>query len=161
MAVRLALLEWFRAAELSADRAATLVNRDPLITCRTLMVLGSGLPSERLNLDTFVRQGQEYRDVEGWDRLSRMVSEINRTQPHARRVHELMKWVQSGAYDRIVAGDYICRGAEPGRARGADAATEHSRERFSSFFSDAAEGVAKVGEQLTDATNKLSDWLKR
>ena len=39
LGVRLALLEWFRAAELSCDRAGTLVNRDPLVTCRTLMVL--------------------------------------------------------------------------------------------------------------------------
>ncbi len=34
LAVKLALLEWFRAAELSCDRAATLVNRDPLVTSR-------------------------------------------------------------------------------------------------------------------------------
>src|SRR3712207_6792097 len=34
VAVRLALLEWFRAAELSCDRAATLVNRDPMVTCQ-------------------------------------------------------------------------------------------------------------------------------
>src|SRR5687768_11900592 len=33
LAVKMALLEWFRAAELSADRAGTLVNRDPLVTC--------------------------------------------------------------------------------------------------------------------------------
>jgi len=162
MAVRLALLEWFRAAELSADRAATLVNRDPLTTCRTLMVLGAGLPSSRLNLDTFVRQGQEYRDVEGWDRLSRMVSELNRTHPHAvKRVHELMKWVQAGDYDRIVAGDYVRRGQEPGAREEADAATQHYTERFRSIFDDAAASVSKVGEQLTDATNKLSDWLRR
>src|SRR5262249_2740856 len=45
LAVRSILLEWMRAAELSADRAATLVNRDPLVTSRTLMVLASGLPS--------------------------------------------------------------------------------------------------------------------
>ena len=43
LAIRSALLEWFRAAELSADRAATLVNRDPLVTSRTLMVLASGV----------------------------------------------------------------------------------------------------------------------
>ena len=42
LAVRIALLEWFRAAELSCDRAATLVNRDPLVTCRTLMVMAGG-----------------------------------------------------------------------------------------------------------------------
>src|SRR4051812_35752282 len=47
LGVRLALLEWFRAAELSADRAATLVNRDPLVTCRTLMTIAAGIPSER------------------------------------------------------------------------------------------------------------------
>jgi len=41
-AVRLALGEWFRAAELSADRAAALVTRDPLAVCRTLMVLAGG-----------------------------------------------------------------------------------------------------------------------
>ncbi len=64
MAVRAALLEWFRAAELSCDRAATLVNRDPRVTCRTLMVLASGLPSDRLDLDAFVKQASEYEE---WD----------------------------------------------------------------------------------------------
>ena len=39
LGVRLALLEWYRAAELSCDRAATLVTRDPLVTCRTMLVL--------------------------------------------------------------------------------------------------------------------------
>ena len=84
------------------------------------------------------------------------------THPHAvKRAHELMKWVQSGEYDRIVAGDYIRRGQEPGTRDEADAATQHYAERFKGFFDDAAEGVAKVGEQLTDATNKVTDWLKR
>src|SRR5919112_826818 len=54
LAVKMALLEWFRAAELSCDRAATLVNRDPLVTCRTLMVLAGGTASRKLDLDAFV-----------------------------------------------------------------------------------------------------------
>lgn len=162
LAVRLALLEWFRAAELSCDRAATLVNRDPLVTCRTLMVLGSGVPSKRQNLDAFMRQGQEYRDVEGWEKLSRMRGELFRTHPHAvKRVHELMKWVQSGEYDRIVSGDYVRRGQEPTAREETDAATQHYAERFKGFFDEAADGVAKVGEQITDATNKVTDWLRR
>ena len=37
--IRYALLEWFRAAELSCDRAAALLTRDPQAVCRTLMVL--------------------------------------------------------------------------------------------------------------------------
>ena len=62
-AVRLALLEWFRAAELSADRAATLVNRDPLVTCRTLMVMAGGAASRKLNLDAFIKQAARVRGV--------------------------------------------------------------------------------------------------
>jgi Zn-dependent protease with chaperone function len=77
LAVRLALLEWFRASELSCDRAATLVNRDPLVTCRTLMVLAGGIKSKKLNLDTFLKQASDYETVEpGWDRLSRLRTEL-------------------------------------------------------------------------------------
>ncbi len=160
VAVRLALLEWFRAAELSCDRAATLVNRDPMVTCRTLMVLGSGVASKHMNVDSFVRQGTEYRDVEGWDKLARMRGELFQTHPFAvKRVHELLKWVQSGEYDRIVSGDYLRRGQEPGAREETEAATQHYTERFKGFFEDATDGVAKVGEQLTDATNKVADWF--
>ena len=162
VAVRLALLEWFRAAELSADRAATLVTRDPMTTCRTLMVMGSGIESKHMNLDAFIRQGTEYRDVEGWDKLARKRSELFQTHPYAvRRVHELMTWVQSGEYDRILAGEYVKRGSEAGPREEADAATRHYTERFKSLFDDAAESVAQVGEQLTDATNKLADWIAK
>ena len=155
--VRLALLEWFRASELSADRAATLVNRDPLITCRTLMVIAGGLPSSRLNLDRFIEQGRAYREAEGLDRLSRLRSELALTHSRpVKRVHEIMKWVQSGEYDRIVGGDYVRRGAEPGLREEADAAQEHYSERFRAIFGEAGEGVAKAGEQLADATGKAS-----
>ena len=64
LAIRLALLEWFRAAELSCDRAATLAVRDPRIVCRTLMVTAGALPVEELNLDAFMTQAMEY---EAWD----------------------------------------------------------------------------------------------
>ena len=84
IAVKYALLEWFRASELSCDRAATLVNRDPLVTCRTLMVLAGGVKSKKLNLDMFLKQAAEYEEWEpGWDRLSRLRTELGQT--HARR----------------------------------------------------------------------------
>jgi Zn-dependent protease with chaperone function len=59
MAIRSALLEWSRASELTADRAATLVNRDPLVTARTLLVVAAGLPSAQLDVNAFLRQGQD------------------------------------------------------------------------------------------------------
>ena len=120
LAIQLALLEWFRAAELSCDRAATLVNRSPMTTCQTMMVMAGGAASRKLSLDAFVKQANEYVDWEpGWDKLMRFSRELTMTHPYpVRRVSELMKWVRSGDYDRIMAGEYRKRGDEGRRARG-------------------------------------------
>src|ERR671936_690237 len=108
LALQTALLEWFRATELSCDRAATLVNRDPLVTSRTLMVMAGGANSRKLNLDAFLAQAAEYEEWEsGWDRLSRFFVELNLTHDFpVRRVAELMRWIRSGDYDRIVGGHF-------------------------------------------------------
>ena len=47
-AVLLVLLEWYRCAELSCDRAATLVVDDPLVTCRVLMGIAGGGSAQTL-----------------------------------------------------------------------------------------------------------------
>jgi hypothetical protein len=162
IAVRLALLEWFRAAELSADRAATLVNRDPLVTSRTLMVLAGGAASRKLNLDAFLKQAAEYEEWEpGWDKLSRLRIEI--AQTHAfpvRRVSELMKWVRSGEYDAVINGTYPKRSdpVDP-RAEAGDA-VDHYAERFRELFRDASAGVTSAGDKVAGAAEKLSDWIR-
>jgi Zn-dependent protease with chaperone function len=162
LAVRMALLEWFRAAELSCDRAATLVNRDPLTTCRTLMVLAGGTSSCRLNLNAFIKQAQEYQDWDsGWDRLNRIQSELSTTHHYpVRRVHELMKWVQSGDYDRVLGGDFVTRDKTARAREEAAAATEFYSERFRAIFKDAGLQAQKGGEKLGDAAEKLSEWLR-
>src|SRR5580700_11010142 len=125
--LRSALLEWHRAAELSAGRAATLVNRDPLVTSRTLLVLASGLPSKQLDVQSFLRQGQDYHEWDSaWDRLSRMLTELNLTHSHpVRRVAELTAWVRSGDYDRIISGSYRRRSEKPDPAAEAGEAFKH------------------------------------
>jgi Zn-dependent protease with chaperone function len=163
MAVRYALLEWFRAAELSCDRAATLVNRDPRVTCRTLMVLSSGVPSSRLNLDAFMTQAHDHEDWEsGWDRLSRMRSELGQTHAYpVRRAREIMRWVQSGEYDRIVGGEYRTRDQEAASPRQeAGDAVEFYSERFRALFRDVGDSVGRAGGTMADASEKVSDWLR-
>src|SRR3954469_2397451 len=162
IAVRMALLEWFRAAELSCDRAATLVNRDPLITCHTLMVMAGGAASRRLNLDAFIRQAGDYRDTEwGWDRIARLRLELAPSHPiPVKRVHEVMDWVRSGEYDRIVDGEYLRRGDEPPARDDAGDAVDFYTERFRRFFKDAGAGVATAGDKMADAATKVSDWLR-
>jgi Zn-dependent protease with chaperone function len=162
VAVRMALLEWFRCAELSADRAATLVNRDPLATCRTLMVLAGGTTSRRLDLDAFVRQAAAYEDWEpGWDKLARMRIEVAQTHGFpVKRVAELMRWVRGGDYDRIVSGEYARRG-DPVDARAeAGDAVDYYAERFRAIFRDAGAGVEKAGDRVAGAADKVSEWLR-
>jgi Zn-dependent protease with chaperone function len=154
-AVRLALGEWFRAAELSADRAAALVTRDPLAVCRTLMALAAGAATPELDLDAFLRQAQEFDEGgKGVDWLSRRGLVLRGGHPLAvRRVKELMAWVRSGDYDRILAGEYVRRGDErPPRAEAADAA-DHYAARFKDIAREA-------GEQLEAAGKQVGDWLR-
>ena len=154
--LRAALLEWFRAAELSCDRAAALVIRDPLAVCRTLMIAAAGAEAANLDLDVFMKQGREYRERGSpFDRFSRLLVDLNLTHPMSvQRVHELMEWVSSGAYDRIVAGEYVSRD-EPVRPRAeAGDAVSHYAERFRDTFRD-------LGESVEDAGQQLSEWLRK
>ena len=162
MAVRAALLEWYRAAELSCDRAATLVNRDPRVTCRTLMVIAGGLPSERLDLDAFVKQANEYEEWDSnIDRVRRFFTEISLTHSYpVRRVSEVVGWVQSGEYDAIMAGEYVRRGDEPDARAEAGDAVDFYTDRFRKIFTDASETVSAAGEQVATAGTRLADWLR-
>lgn len=156
LAIRSALLEWSRAAELSSDRAATLVNRDPLVTARTLMVLAAGVPSKRLDVDSFLRQGQDYHEWSStWDRLSRLLTELNLTHSYpVRRVSELMDWIRSGEYDRIVGGEYRTRDQAADAKDEAGRAYDHYREKFKNAFEEA-------GESLDKAIKAMNEWLSR
>jgi Zn-dependent protease with chaperone function len=162
LAVRAVLLEWSRAAELSCDRAEALVVRDPTIVCRGLMVLAGGMHAERLNLDAFLTQAREYEDWDDpSDRVRRFFYEINSTHPYAvRRVSEVMKWVQSGEYDRIQRGEYIKRGEEPAVQQEAGAAFEFYAERFRAIFRDIGDNVTKMGDQIGGAAEQVADWIR-
>jgi Zn-dependent protease with chaperone function len=155
-ALSLVLMEWFRAAELSADRAAVLAVRDPQLVCRTLMTISAGVPSSRLDVDAFVTQAREYADwTDPHDRTRRFFLELGRGHPFAvRRVAEIMRWVQEGDYDRIVGGDYVRRGHEPPVREAASDAVEFYAERFKALFTEAGENVANLGKQV-------SDWLRK
>jgi Zn-dependent protease with chaperone function len=161
-AVSAVLLEWYRAAELSCDRAEALVVRDPQIVCRSLMVLAGGMHAEKFNLDAFLAQAQEYEDWDDpSDRVRRFFYEISATHPNAvRRVSEVMKWVQSGEYDRIVRGDYMKRGEEPPVSEEASKAMEFYAERFRSLFRDIGENVTKMGNQAAGVAEQVADWLR-
>jgi Zn-dependent protease with chaperone function len=150
-----ALLEWARAGELTSDRAATLVNRDPLITCRTLMAVAAGLPSSRLDLDAFLEQAQQFEEPgDGMDRVQRFVLQARVGHPlSVRRCREIQDWVRTGEYGRIVDGEYLRRGQEPPVREEAGGAVDFYTDRFADFIRGAGDTVQSVGQQV-------GDWLR-
>ena len=137
--------------------------RDPQIVCRTLMVTAGGLSADRLDLDAFMAQAMEY---ESWDdphdRVRRFFYEIGATHSYAvRRVSEVMKWVQSGEYDRIIRGEYRRRGDDRDVREEASEAMQFYAERFRTLFREIGDNVTTLGSQIGDASQQVADWLRR
>src|SRR3954469_13697905 len=158
-AVTAALLEWFRAAELTCDRAAAIVTRDPLAVCRVLMTLSGGAAADQLDLGAFMAQGLEYTEKgRGFDRLSRLMLDLRLTHPMpVRRAHELLRWVREGEYDRIIGGEYVRRGEEPPPRDEAAAAGPPYAHHGKGAFTSAGESVSDVGKQLGEWLKKVSE----
>jgi Zn-dependent protease with chaperone function len=157
MAVKNALLEWSRAAELTSDRVAALVVQDPLLVCRTLLSISAGTAADRLDLGAFLAQADDYgRQSRGLGLKTKLNLEMGSTHPlSVRRAHELMDWVKSGDYDRIRDGVYPKRGEEDPDVRAeARAAADHYRERFQGAFKD-------VAGQAEGAAKTVTDWLNK
>ena len=156
LAIQYALLEWSRAAELSCDRAAAIVTRDPNAVCRALMTMAAGEAAEELNLDAFIAQGMEYGDGGGGlEKLTKLFQDLGLTHPMpVRRVRLLLDWVHEGSYDRMVRGDYIRIGQEGSAREEADAAGAFYGERIAAAFQQAGTSIAEAGQQF-------GDWLKK
>lgn len=154
-AVYLVLLEWARAAELSSDRAGSLVVGDPRVMCRALMSMAGGAV-EGLDLDAFLAQAASYEEEDDlFARWSRSRVELRLHHPFAvRRARELMSWVNEGGYDRVISGSYTRRGQEPPMTSELRAAMAHYRERFLRILTTATGGVEKTLRQA-------EDWLRR
>jgi Zn-dependent protease with chaperone function len=165
--IRAALLEWSRASELTCDRAAALVVRDPLVVCRTLMIITAGAEAENLDLDAFMRQGQEYAEpASGLQKLTRLFLDLGVT--HAlpvKRVHELMAWVHSGEYDRIVGGEYRRRDEKVDAKHEAGEAAAHYAEKAKGAVTGAGaaleDAFGEASTALSSAGDKLADWLNK
>ena len=162
-AVRAVLLEWYRAAELSCDRAATIAVRDPQIVCRLHMVISAGMPASELNLDGFMAQALEYH---AWDdpsdRVRRFFNELGKTHPDSvRRVSEVMKWVQSGDYDRIIRGEYRTRDQPTDPRAEAGEAMEFYAERFRTIMREAGDNIATLGSQMGGVAEQVADWVRK
>jgi Zn-dependent protease with chaperone function len=102
------LEEWYRKSELSCDRAGLLASQDPAAAKRVLMKLAGGARLSELNSDAFMEQAHDYDAVpDVRDGLLKLLQLQGNSHPFAvTRFAELSRWIDSGEYERILAGDY-------------------------------------------------------
>ena len=102
----LPLYDWYRKAELSADRAALMCVQDPEVATRVFMKMAGGAMSlfDEMDKDAFVEQIRAYeeRDDSNLDRAYKFLITAWRTHPFPiLRAKHLDEWVQSGEFARI------------------------------------------------------------
>jgi Zn-dependent protease with chaperone function len=107
-AVLFALMEWYRKAELSADRAGALSVQQQEVGMRTMLKLAGGGATGETNLPEFIAQADEYRQSGDLaDQVFKVLNLLGARHPFpVLRVAELRDWFDAGEYDRILAGEY-------------------------------------------------------
>jgi hypothetical protein len=158
--IRLAILEWARKAELSADRAGLVGSQDIVASQRLFMKMAGGTRGQintgQLSVDAFMAQANEYLGSrEGLDVIYKILNTLSLTHPmNTIRAAELQQWVASGEYDRILRGEYVRRGpdaeARPLRDDLA-AATTHYAAEARELAGQVAEAAKRAAERAAEA----------
>lgn len=105
--LQLALNYWYRMSEFTADRAGLLVCQDLDAALSAIMKM-AGIPKRYFNTanpHVFAEQAKEFMSKYGdtIDKIIRNISILDDTHPWTvMRAYELIKWVESGEYDRLL-----------------------------------------------------------
>jgi Zn-dependent protease with chaperone function len=104
--MRAALLAWARRAELSCDRAALLVTQDQHVIGRTMMKLCGGTFASKMDYEQFLLQARDFQenyDQKALDRFWADIVSSGMTHPFpVWRVSEILKWVDTGDYQKVL-----------------------------------------------------------
>jgi Zn-dependent protease with chaperone function len=164
----MALNEWMRKSELSADRAGLLAGQDVDAVKRALMKLAGGTRLHEMDTEAFLEQAREY-DAAGdvRDGLLKFLNLLRRSHPFAViRFAEIDRWEREGEYRRILEGEYPRR-ADDGDTSVTDEAKNaansyreswsRSADPFVGVLRDVAEGAAGAGERIFQRFNRRGD----
>jgi Zn-dependent protease with chaperone function len=156
-AVLIALLEWSRKAELSADRAGLLTIQEPEIALTSFMKLaGGGLPEEN-DLNEFMIQAEQYRESgDVADIVFKVLNLLGMTHPfHVLRAAELRDWIEQGEYDRVLRGEYPHRDDDMGPYQEDLAAAAQS------YREDAQTLAKQFSDAMRDVRERFAAGMRR
>ena len=155
----LALREWDRKSELTADRAGLLATQDEEPNYRVLMKLAGGSDLGQMNLNEFFVQAAEYEDAgAGVDNVHKLLNMLWNTHPFAViRLKELKTWVSDGSFQTILDGE-----APPGtESEDFAGAREYYKQQFDQGREKVQATVGGVGDELQKAAKDLGDAFRR
>lgn len=157
MAIRMALMEWYRKSELSCDRAGLLVVQDPDV-CYTLeMKLAGGRNVSEMNINEFFAQAYEYESGGTMmDSVHKILNLLGETHPFpVLRLVELKKWVDAGEYGRILSGGFAQDGESATRAYDAPHYATPEDAKQESVVDNIKSAARKYKEDLTQSSDPL------
>ena len=112
--IQLALFYWQRMSELTADRAGLLACQDREAAIEAIVKM-AGLPLKyfgNINEDAFLTQAEEFEKMHEGFITGAMANLSILTSTHPWTVYraaELVKWINSGEYERILSGIKVKR----------------------------------------------------
>jgi Zn-dependent protease with chaperone function len=144
MGLIMALREWDRKSELSADRAGMLCVQDSEVAYRTFMKMAAGTRTEEMDLEAFKNQARAYQDTgtkkEGFFKI---LNALFASHPFAvTRLAEALRFTESGDYKRLLGGDYANR-TDPDLKMTEDIKT----------------AIAAYRERLAESDDPLAQWF--
>ena len=118
--LEVALVRWQRMSELTADRAGLLACQD-INAATTAMIKLAGLPLkffDKVNTEDFLAQAREFEafDSDKLDWVAKILSGMGQSHPWTvMRASELLRWVDSTSYEKLLADPTSGRALEPPR----------------------------------------------
>ncbi|SNY83006.1 Zn-dependent protease with chaperone function [Nocardia amikacinitolerans] len=176
-AIVAALMEWSRKSELSGDRAGLLCGQDVEASVRVHMKTAGGAWVREMNHGAFLAQADDYeRSGDLRDGVLKLLNLELQSHPFSvLRAAELRRWIQSGEYNRVLAGDYPRREHDRNASISAEIkeAARAYRQNFDqsedplvrtvrNLGRDVGAAVGTVGQEVGETVSKigkrLADW---
>jgi Zn-dependent protease with chaperone function len=159
-AIILALREWWRKAEISADRAGLLAGQDPNAALRLSMKLAGGGDLSEVDTTAFLEQAAEYeRTGDMRDSVIKLQMLVGRTHPlPVARAASLRQWIDGGAYGRILAGDYPRRDDDATASTSAD--VKAAAESYRQAFADSSDPLVSLVRRAGSGATRLREWMR-
>lgn len=164
--VQLALLRWDRASELSSDRAALLVVKNPMVVLNTMMKLAGGTSTlvSELNIKAFIDQAEGYEKTQDEGPLGKYIAVMNsmfNTHPFPIwRAREIIDWVSNGDYFKILQGNF-----QKSIKIGPHACPRCGQEVMGEIFCDHcrqdSDQKQAYGEKIDKALDSLRSWYDK